>query len=107
MRDAVLEAHGFLTAIASAPTTVMPSVWQQEVLGERGFASIEHARHVLGLVMRLYNQIITDLSEGNQVAPADEDDETLAGWCVGTSRRRAWTTCGARTSAASCSCFRS
>ena len=49
------EARGFLTAIASSPTTRMPSVWQPEMLGERGFSSMEQAKHVIGLVMRLYN----------------------------------------------------
>jgi uncharacterized protein len=78
----VSEAHGFLTAIASAPTTMMPSVWQPVLLGERGFSSMEQARHVLGLVMRLYNQIVTDLTEDNPIAPSDAD-EAVDSWCTG------------------------
>ncbi len=79
------EAHGFLTAIASAPTTIGPTVWQSMLLGERGFASMEHARHVLGLVLRLYNQIVTDLEEHNPIAPS-EADEPIASWCTGYLR---------------------
>jgi uncharacterized protein len=75
------EAHGFLTAIASAPTTIMPSVWQREMLGEPAFASMAQAKHVIGLVMRLYNQILTDLNEGQQIAPPGDDAVGL--WCAG------------------------
>lgn len=76
------EAHGFLTAIASAPTTMMPSVWQPVLLGEHGFSSMEQAKHVFGLVMRLYNQILTDLNEGNPIAPSDRDED-VGSWCTG------------------------
>jgi uncharacterized protein len=79
------EAHGFLTAIASAPTTIMPSVWQPVLLGARGFSSMEQAQHVFGLVMRLYNQIVTDLTEGNPVAPSDPDED-IGSWCTGYLR---------------------
>jgi uncharacterized protein len=79
------EAHGFLTAIASAPTTIMPTAWQAVLLGEHGFASIEQAQHVFGLVMRLYNQIVTDLSEGNPIAPSGPDED-VASWCTGYLR---------------------
>ena len=75
------EAHGFLTAIASAPTTMMPSVWQPVLLGERGFSSMEQAKRVLGLV-RLYNHIVTDLAEGNPIAPSDPDED-VSSWCTG------------------------
>jgi uncharacterized protein len=79
------EAHGFLTAIASAPTTIMPSVWQPVLLGERGFSSMEQAKHAFGLVMRLYNQLLTDLNEGNPIAPSDPD-ENVGAWCTGYLR---------------------
>jgi uncharacterized protein len=79
------EAHGFLTAIASAPTTMRPTVWQPVLLGARGFSSMEQAKHVLGLVIRLYNQIVTDLAEGNPVAPSDAD-EAIGSWCTGYLR---------------------
>ncbi len=77
------EAQGFLTAIASAPTTMMPSVWQLEIFGERGFSSMEQARRLMGLAMRLYNQILTDLNEGEQIAPSGPDDDAVGLWCAG------------------------
>ena len=80
------EACGFVTAIASAPTTLMPSVWQPEMLGERGFSSREHATHVIGLVMRLYNQIVTGLSEGTPIARMGAEDDTIGNWCAGYLR---------------------
>lgn len=78
-----LEAHGFLTAIASAPTTVMPSAWQPMLLGERGFGSMEQAQQVSGLVIRLYNQVIAALEEGVPVVSPGLDDEGLKLWCAG------------------------
>ena len=78
------EAHGFLTGIASAPTTIMPSEWQPEMLGEPRFVSTEQAQHVIGLVMRLYNQILTDLNEDNPLAPPNSDAEgAIRLWCTG------------------------
>lgn len=76
-------AHGFLTAVASAPTTIMPSLWQRELIGDHGFASIEQAKHVMGLVLRLYNQIITALTGGGRVPPFGPDDPAIEGWCMG------------------------
>ena len=79
------EAHGFLTAIASAPTMIMPSAWQPLLLGDGGFSSMERAQRVFGLVMRLYNQIVTDLGHGNPIAPSGPDED-LGSWCTGYLR---------------------
>ena len=78
------EAHGFLTGIASAPTTIMPSVWQSELLGEFSFASMAQAQRVVGLVMRLYNQVVTGLTENKPFAPpSGDDDGAIKFWCTG------------------------
>lgn len=78
------EAHGFLTGIASAPTTIMPSEWQPEMLGEPRFGSTEKAQHVIGLVMRLYNQILTGLNGDQPIAPPNGDgDDAIGLWCTG------------------------
>jgi uncharacterized protein len=79
------EARGFLTAIASAPTTMMPSAWQPVLLGDSAFASMEQAKRVFGLVMRLYNQIVTALTDGSPIAPV-EADEAIGSWCAGYLR---------------------
>ena len=44
---------------------------------------MEQAQHVLGLVMRLYNQIVTDLNAGQQITPSDADDDDIELWCAG------------------------
>jgi uncharacterized protein len=78
------EAHGFLTAIASVPTTMMPRVWQSEVLGKSPFVSMPQAQRVLGLVMRLHNQVITGLNENKPFAPPNSDDDgAISSWCTG------------------------
>ena len=63
------ELDGFLHAIAIGPETVMPSRWLPKVWGleDRGLMppvnSLERANHLLGLVMRHYNSIISHLEQ--------------------------------------------
>lgn len=76
------EAHGFLTAIGSAPTTLLPSVWQPVLLGDVNFSSLEHANRIFGLVARLYDEILTDLHAGSPIAPY-ESEEDMVSWCAG------------------------
>jgi uncharacterized protein len=80
------EAHGFLTAIVSGPTTILPSAWQKPLFGDAGFATMDEARHVFDLVMRFYNGIVDDLASGRPVAPATADDDAVALWCEGYLR---------------------
>lgn len=77
------KAHGFLAAVISAPTTIMPSVWQSAVLGDLEFASANHAQQVMGLVMRFYNQIVTDLNERKVAPPIPGGEGMVAQWCEG------------------------
>lgn len=78
------QADGFLTGIASMPTTLMPSDWQPRLLGEHTFSSIHEADRVFGLIMRLFNEILTGLNEGRTVRPsASLDEEELSKWCKG------------------------
>jgi len=77
------KAHGFLTAIASAPTTIMPTVWQSSVLGDLELTSREHAQQVMGLVMRFYNQIVSDLNERKIAPPIPGGEDMVAQWCEG------------------------
>ncbi|MEJ7599026.1 MAG: YecA family protein [Kofleriaceae bacterium] len=75
-----LQTHGFLTAIASAPTLFAPSQWQGRVLGDDPFASPAHAQRIFGLALRLSNGIITMLERGQHITPSEPDDVT---WCAG------------------------
>ena len=84
-------AHGFLTAAVSGPETVMPEEWIRLIFDEPVFENPTQADEVLGLVMRLYNDIARNLPErgsfnpvfdvvrdagGNESFSADE-------WCMG------------------------
>jgi yecA family protein len=80
----VAEAQGFFTALGSAPTTIMPSVWQPRVLGEAEPRSRQEAERVMELLMRLYNQALSGLEEGRPLdAELLEDEDALALWCSG------------------------
>jgi len=77
------ELRGLLTAVVSAPTLIPPDTWQRVAFGENAFASPEDAREVIGLVFRLYNQIITELDEYSPVLYNDAPDDIVSEWCWG------------------------
>ncbi len=78
------KAHGVLTGVASAPTMLMPSVWQRRIVGKAKFESASQATSILGTIMRLYNQILQDLNQKEDVTSAfvaHPENEAL--WCRG------------------------
>ncbi len=76
-------AHGYLTAIVSAPTMITPSVWQPKVFGDLKLETQAQFKRAMDLLVRFYNQIAVDLFE-NEVAPRLPSlDEGLAAWCSG------------------------
>jgi uncharacterized protein len=88
--------HGYLTAIAIGPVTVPPSKWLPRVWGEGGepaFDSLEHAQHILDLILRYYNEIVLTFMEApEQFEPqlfeyGKEGDRTVSAeeWCIGFS----------------------
>jgi uncharacterized protein len=87
---------GFLTALVIGPNTILPSQWLPEVWGETAeetmqFDSAEQMQHILGLVMRMYNDRVEDLAEGVDlydplVYTREEDGKTVSQideWCTG------------------------
>jgi yecA family protein len=74
------KAQGFLTAVGSAPSMIMPSDWQPAVLGAPEFESMEDAQRILSCLMRMYNQLLSDADEGRTTLP---DTEAIASWCEG------------------------
>jgi uncharacterized protein len=58
---------GFLHAIAVGPTTLQPKLWLPKIWGTKEMMppmdSIEQLNHVLGLVMRHFNSIISGLED--------------------------------------------
>lgn len=80
----LVEAHGFLTAIVSAPSTLMPSRWQPLLFGgPPQFESLEQAQEVFGLLTRMNNEIAHDLLVGSFEPLGYPDPLDLERWCVG------------------------
>jgi uncharacterized protein len=61
-------AHGFLTAVASGPEQLEPGEWLRLVFDEPVFETGEQAESMLGLAMRLYQEIETTLESGLEQA---------------------------------------
>jgi len=83
-------AHGFLTAVASGPHMIMPNEWLPRVLGEVNFFSEQDAAQAMGLLMALYNSILSELETGNYepmiLSMEEGHEEPLPlpyGWCEG------------------------
>ena len=81
------ELQAMLCAIASGPEVVMPSEWLPAVLGDNvAYESEAQATEVLGLIMGLYNDIVTALADGEGLSPilypvAENSDELdFAAW---------------------------
>jgi uncharacterized protein len=90
--DAMLldELQGFLCGISSGPDLVMPSEWLPVVLGEEPlYESEDQAEEVLDLLLRFYDQIVVDLTNGHMPAlilyPVEEggDRYDYAPWADG------------------------
>lgn len=77
--------EGFLTGIASTPSVIMPSDWYPVLLGDRAFdESLEEAKSAIGLIMRLFNQILDELNQGLALRPSRSlDEEQVSDWCSG------------------------
>jgi yecA family protein len=75
-------ARGFLSGVVSHPEDVRPAAWLPALVGdESAFADDTMVEATLNLILRFYNQTITDLDAGEAVVPADEDG--LRSWCEG------------------------
>ena len=88
--------HGYLTAIAIGPVTLMPSQWLPRIWGEAGepaFETVERAQHILELIVRFYNEIVRIFMETPEHFLPDlyeyEEDGgrkiSAEEWCIGFS----------------------
>ncbi len=66
-------AHGFLTAVISGPELVMPSEWMPVIWGDPEFEDEQQAQHMIGLIMRLYNDVAQSLSQTGMFRPIFEE----------------------------------
>lgn len=84
-------AHGFLTAAASGPEQLEPGEWLRLVFDEPVFANGEQAQDMLGLALRLYQDIEARLGQPGSFAPVLDFVATATGralpdataWCRG------------------------
>jgi len=77
-----LEAlHGLLTALVSGPEVVMPNEWLSFVMkgGRFQLKSKDEVERIVGLIMRLYNDIPATLDDGTFVPLLEEFDDE-ASW---------------------------
>jgi uncharacterized protein len=68
MQGSITRVHGFLTSIACGPM-VMPSEWIPVIFNDPddvGWESREQAQGAMTLVMRLHNEIVSDLSQSGR-----------------------------------------
>jgi uncharacterized protein len=92
-RDAMglSHAHGFLTAVASGPEHLEPGEWLRLVFDEPVFADGAQAEDMLGLAMRLYQDIEASLGRPGGFRPVLDFLPNAAGgptvdasaWCQG------------------------
>lgn len=92
------ELHGMVTAIISSPRLIMPSEWQQDVLGkDHVFDSMDEANYVYQTLAALQNHIILNLDSedefdflfydnGKLHDLTEVDEQLLKCWCEGYLR---------------------
>lgn len=84
-------AHGFLTAAVSGPEAVMPDEWIRLVFDEPVFKDAAQADDILGLIMRLHNDIARNLPQQGVFTPVFDVVRDEGGsenfnadeWCIG------------------------
>ncbi|MFO0570954.1 MAG: UPF0149 family protein [Polyangiaceae bacterium] len=102
--DEFLERHGrvdldgllgLLSAVAVAPGLVPPSAWIPEALSDSPPESEAGARLGVGLLLRLYNDVLTALDEGAVFMPEADETEELErfarGYVTGAQIDPEWT----------------
>jgi len=92
-RDAMglSHAHGFLTAVASGPEHLEPVAWLRLVFDEPVFENGAQAEDMLGLAIRLYQDIEASLDRPGSCHPvldfvrseAGELSVDASAWCRG------------------------
>jgi uncharacterized protein len=90
----IIPAHGFMSALITAPYLIMPSKWHPLFFGgQPSFDSLDHANHILALMARLNNQTSTAFIEnrfepiifaqGERIPYSKASLEQIGEWCSG------------------------
>jgi uncharacterized protein len=82
---------GVLHAVALAPSLMPPSAWLPEVLPN---GPGQDAQMLIGLLLRLYNEVLDALNDGHAILPEEDDVDACeafaAGYAAGAARDPAW-----------------
>jgi uncharacterized protein len=68
MQGSITRVHGFLTSVISGPM-IVPSEWIPVIFGDpdkTAWETMDQARRAMGLIMRFYNEISSDLASGGR-----------------------------------------
>jgi len=89
-RLTVDEAHGFISALVVACSTVEEDEWMEAIWGLPAFDSDDQKQHMTELLRRMRNEVLDTLKQGKHFEPLiaefEEDDEEFVsyeGWCYG------------------------
>ncbi len=82
--------QGFLCAVISAPDTIVPGKWMQEVFKiEPEHESMEQAQELMSLLMCFYNDVVSELAENQSIKiilkshPNGDQMLDYQTWCEG------------------------
>jgi uncharacterized protein len=82
---------GVIHAVALAPSLMPPSAWLPEVLPK---GPGEDAQVFIGLLLRLYNEVLDALNDGEAILPDENDvaacESFAAGYTAAAARDPAW-----------------
>ena len=77
-------AQGLFAALGSVPEVVRPLTWLSMVLGEEWLPLESPAKRALGLVVRLYKNMLGQLARADRsILPDPRDIEAISEWCWG------------------------
>jgi uncharacterized protein len=93
MQGSITRVHGFLTSIVSGPM-IVPSEWVPVVFGDdedHPWETMEQAQRAMHLLMRLYNEISSDLGSGgrrlsiliDRIGDRPDTLDLADDWCTG------------------------
>lgn len=82
---------GVIHAVALAPSLMPPSAWLPEVLPN---GPGQDAQVLIGLLLRLYNEVLDALNDGHAILPEEDDvpacESFAAGYAAAAARDPAW-----------------
>ena len=76
--------HGLFAALASLPDMVPPREWLTLVIGDEALESKAGAEELVGLVMRLFNDTLSQVDRADPaLCPDAADADAIRDWCWG------------------------